>query len=191
MGYIERNIIVNLDEEEIKTFKILNETIRKLQEDNVELDEDNIINLTIKLTAKYGPVIAKKVIDCYKAIIEVGNEMVVLYNIDKNYIAQNEDDNVAYEVDDQDTLLQLLAYSLKPGNFAIVEYIFFAEHPNIESIIEPYLVAVTEQGEIIIENIRSQLAIDKFHLNLPKGISKKAINKAQEVAKELLDTLLL
>jgi hypothetical protein len=191
MGYVERNIVVNLDEEEVKTFKILNETIRKLQEDNVELDEDNIINLTIKLTAKYGPVIAKKIIDCYKAIIEVGNEMVVLYDVHENFIAQNEDDDVAYKVDDQDTLLQLLAYSLKPGNFAIVEYIFFTEHPNIEGMIEPYLITVTEQEEIIIENIRSQLAIDKFHLNLHKGIPEKAINKAQEVAKELLDTMLL
>jgi hypothetical protein len=191
VGYVERNIIVNLDEEEIRTFKILNETIRKLQEDNVELDEDNVINLTIKLTAKYGPVIAKKVIDCYKAIIEVGNEMVVLYDVDEDHIAQKEDDEVAYESDDQDTLLQLLAYSLKPGNFAIVKYTFLTEDPNIRELIEPYLVAVTEQGETIIENLRSQLDIGEFQLNLPKGISKKAINKAQEVAKELLDTLLL
>ena len=191
MGYVERNIIMNLDEEEIRTFKILNETIRKLQEDDVKLDEDNIINLTIKLTAKYGPVIAKKVIDCYKAIIEVGNEMVVLYDVDEDHIAQKEDDEVAYESDDQDTLLQLLAYSLKPGNFAIVEYTFLTEDPDIRELIEPYLVAVTEKGEIIIENLRSQLVVDKFHLNLPKGITEKAINKAQEVAKELLDTLLL
>jgi len=191
MRYVERNIIVNLDEEEIKTFETLNRAIRKLQEDNVELDEDNTINLTIQLTAKYGPVLAKKIIECYRRIIEVGNETVILYDVGKNYITQKEDDNSAYGTDDQDTFLQLLAYSLKPGNFAIVEYTFLTENPNVRELIEPYLVAVTEQGEIIIENLRSQLVVDKFHLNLHSVIPEKAMNKAQEVAKELLDTLLL
>jgi hypothetical protein len=52
-------------------------------------------------------------------------------------------------------------------------------------------VAVTEQGETIIENLLSQLVVNKFHLNLHNSIPKKAINKAQEVAKKLLDILLL
>jgi hypothetical protein len=34
--------------------------------------------------------------------------------------------------------LELLAYSLKPGNFAIVEYTFLTEDPNVRELIEPH-----------------------------------------------------